>query len=208
MILSIAGLPGAGKTTLAHSLSREHGWHHFELGRSLREHARCDLRLKSSLDQGNLAPEHLVEQLISAALHTLPRPLILDGFPRHAGQLPLVRQAEGWHLLLLSLPIERAVERLRNRRMCANCGALARSSGACSACGSAQRKPRAEDMTLDKIAQRIEIANQGLPDLLRGVDRCKLLRVDASLRPEEVLSATLQTIGSITDVPIPSSSPR
>jgi predicted nuclease with RNAse H fold len=68
IVVSLVGLPGAGKTTLSRTLESSLGWEIFILGDALRAHANKDAVLRSSLESGQMAPECLVSDLVSQAI--------------------------------------------------------------------------------------------------------------------------------------------
>ena len=82
------GPPGAGKGTQAAKLVQKYGFHHLSTGEVIREEIRQGTPLgksvKGYIDQGHLAPDQLVIDIIAdyVARHKDCKGNIFDGFPR------------------------------------------------------------------------------------------------------------------------------
>ncbi|PIZ31166.1 MAG: hypothetical protein COY40_02790 [Alphaproteobacteria bacterium CG_4_10_14_0_8_um_filter_53_9] len=85
-VVSAAGPPGAGKTTLCARLAKKEFLDglHGSCGSLL--HALGDPKLETILARGDLAPEHYVERVIERLFEEANgKPVMLEGVPRHAG---------------------------------------------------------------------------------------------------------------------------
>ena len=116
--MAVLGLPGSGKTTLARGLRDALGYQVLSVGEALRERARDDATLESDLARGALAPEPLIRTVINEAVQASgDHRLIVDGFPRHVGQISPADDILGeWHPLLVEVPPEVAFQRLAGRQ--------------------------------------------------------------------------------------------
>src|SRR5690242_10802441 len=116
-VVSVLGIPGSGKTTVAKELARQLGAQYFGVGEALRSRSQTDSALRDQLASGQLADEAVVDVLLSAALRSTDQPImILDGYPRHLGQLPFALTLPNWRMLILRVPVVTAHARIRARR--------------------------------------------------------------------------------------------
>jgi adenylate kinase len=131
------GVPGAGKGTQAKSLAAALGFPHVSSGDLFREHIRRRSELGREAERyisgdrrGELVPDELT---IGMVRERLAQPdsatgAILDGFPRTLAQaeaLELLAAELGATVgpaLHIGLPVERLVERMAGRRVCARDG--------------------------------------------------------------------------------------
>lgn len=84
VVVAIAGVPGAGKTTLAAGLVGILGYDYLSTGDIAR---RVD---GGSVADGGMADEQLFRVAFEEALRALTRPTIIDGLPRSEDQIPLL----------------------------------------------------------------------------------------------------------------------
>ncbi|GBE28648.1 adenylate kinase [bacterium BMS3Bbin03] len=154
MQLVILGAPGVGKGTQAKRLQDRFKILHISTGDILRDAVRGGKELgktaKGYMDRGELVPDDVIIGIIR---DRIARPdcangFILDGFPR------TIPQAEALESILAEMHLnldavleicidpEKMVERLANRRVCRNCGAVFNlitypppADGKCPKCG-------------------------------------------------------------------------
>lgn len=169
------------------------------LGKSAEDHVRS----------GRLVPDEVVLGLIETRLGRpdAARGFILDGFPR------TVAQAEGLRGLLgdgnggldrvvnLVVPTEVVVNRLKERWLCSQCGAIYNTStakplaaGICDRCGGALQQ-RTDDEP-ETVRRRLDVYARETAPLVAYYERESVLRnVDASGPAEEVFEAIQRAIG-------------
>ena len=150
----LLGAPGAGKGTVAGTISKERGYEHFSTGDMLRESVRKNDETgkfaKSFMERGELVPDDVIERIVSARLDKggTDAKYLFDGFPRTQ------RQAEAFDALLakrgakvnavvaLDVPFDVIIRRMSGRRSCKICGAVynihslkSKVDGVCDRCG-------------------------------------------------------------------------
>ena len=168
----LLGPPGSGKTSLVRDQAEINGLAAIETGNLLKQEIRhgtpLGRHIKAYTDVGALVPSALVSQIISTELESLQDDLILfDGFPRSLEQIGLFFQLlKNWQLdlgavLVLTLDLPTAIERLGRRRICARCGTpynlhskQPQRAGECDQCEGKLIQRR--DDTADVIAKRFQ----------------------------------------------------
>lgn len=151
------GAPGAGKGTLASSLSVRLNIPHISTGDIFRENIKNQTELgkkaKKYMDEGQLVPDELTCNLVVDRIHQddCTNGFILDGFPRTIEQgeaLTKELQKEGKKIdVVLNLEIsdEDIIKRMSGRRCCPSCGKIyhivtkklqPKVEGVCDCCGS------------------------------------------------------------------------
>jgi adenylate kinase len=181
MRLILLGAPGSGKGTQAAVLADHFEVPHISSGERLRRHvaAGTDLgrEVARYLDQGELAPDHLVTAVVGEALAGAARGYVLEGFPRTVSQ---AREAEarygaGFADAVVFLEVPDGVTRQRlARRM---------SSGR-----SDDRDPE----IIERRLRRFHAETEPLVDYYR--DRGLLVTVDAAQPPAAVTGAILAAL--------------
>jgi len=125
----IMGPQGSGKGTQARMLSHELDLIHISVGDMFRwnvqNHTKLGARVKRIVDVGNLVPDEIVAQMVSARLqeHDWNYGFMLDGFPRNQSQAEFFLESYDIDaVILIDVPIEVSVERSLARRLCSQCG--------------------------------------------------------------------------------------
>ncbi len=125
MRIIIMGPPGSGKGSQAELLQKRLKLKHIPLGELLREEIRKKTRigklLEPSLKQGKLAPDDIVDKLITKKIKGRDN-FILDGYPRHLAQAKYLDSTTNIDkVFLLKVPDSLVIRRLSSRYVC-KCG--------------------------------------------------------------------------------------
>lgn len=129
------GPPGSGKTTVVRSLTVNRPIAVIETGNLLEREVRLESpvgqRIKLDKAAGNLVSTVVVRDIVEAELETVRGEIVLfDGFPRHLEQVEVFFQLLERHrlnlrsVLVLTLDLHTAIQRIAGRRFCPGCGAL------------------------------------------------------------------------------------
>jgi adenylate kinase family enzyme len=161
------------------------------LGDALRERAAKDTGLRESLARGEMAPEELVHELISAATSEGDElGLLVDGFPRHVEQLPLAQELFGnWTVIHLDLSASIAAARLGRRLICATCKSVKAPNreemDVCPNCGDNDWQVRIEDEE-GAVRHRMRESQSYLQNLLGALRGPRIIRLDAAQSADDV----------------------
>ncbi|MEM2123372.1 MAG: nucleoside monophosphate kinase [Candidatus Bathyarchaeia archaeon] len=127
----LLGPPGAGKGTYASRLSQLLNIPHVSTGDLVRDEIKADSGLgrivKNYSDRGLLVPDEIITDILK---HRISKSdceggFILDGFPRTVRQAELLEDTAPVTVVVnIDVPDEVIVERLSNRLICRNCGAI------------------------------------------------------------------------------------
>jgi adenylate kinase len=181
MRLILIGAPGSGKGTQAAALADHFGAPHISSGELLRRHVAAGTALGREVaryvEQGELAPDHLVTAVVAEALAGAKRGYVLEGFPRAVSQ---AREAEarygaGFADTVVFLEVPDGVTRQRLAR---------RMSGG----RSDDRDPE----IIERRLRRFHAETEPLVDYYR--DRGLLVEVDGAQRPPVVTRAILTAL--------------
>lgn len=129
------GPPGSGKTSVVRSLSINRGVAIIETGNLLEREVRLGTpvgqQIKLGKAAGNLVSTNVVKDIVLAELKRVEREVVLfDGFPRHLEQVEVFFQLlqrlrlKLCSVLVLTLYLKTATQRIAGRRFCSGCGAL------------------------------------------------------------------------------------
>jgi adenylate kinase len=196
MKLVFIGPPGAGKSTVAEKVAAKHGLTYLSTGEMLR-HAiargtALGAQAKEYVDSGRLVPQEILGRVVAERLRQ-HEGFVLDGYPRTVEQAEFLSGLPEGQLdaaIYVAVPEEEAVERLRGRRACAACGALAdeETDEVCRHCGSGDFVERADDRP-ETVKKRYQVYMRETEPVIGYYRRLGLLReVDGTGSREEVLS--------------------
>lgn len=90
--VTIVGLPGSGKSTVARAIAAARGVPVLSTGERLRLLALTDPALATALAGGELGPEDVVQRIVDDFLRAHPL-VVLDGYPRHLAQATALQRA-------------------------------------------------------------------------------------------------------------------
>ena len=197
-VLILLGPPGAGKGTQARMLEEKFGLVQLSTGDLLRAAVAAGTEAgkeaQAVMSAGGLVSDEIVLAILKdrMAEPDTSRGVILDGFPRTAGQaeaLDELLEAQGQSIgSAISLDVDDAamVERVSGRYTCANCGEGYHDSfkqpavaGVCDKCGSTEFKRRADD-NAETVGARLEAYHAQTAPLISYYEgQGALRRVDA-----------------------------
>lgn len=116
MIISIIGMPGAGKTTLGKNIATRFGFEHISAGDIARQLAVSDAETAKALEDGQFAPRDKMNAVMGELiLNHGDRKIVLDGYPRYDEQLAPLLAFEDTVYVLLGCTEEVARQRLAGR---------------------------------------------------------------------------------------------
>jgi predicted nuclease with RNAse H fold/adenylate kinase family enzyme len=200
-VVSLVGLPGAGKTSVARALAKRLGWDCLVLGDALRVRALSDVSLRDSLSRGDLAPERLVQEILRDAIKKcVKHGLVLDGFPRHAQQISIGRKLfTDWLVIHLDIDPSKAARRISRRITCVSCGFVAAvatyKQRLCPICANRKWQPRAEDTAL-VIQRQLNEWKTGVEQLWCLLTPELRVRIDGSGPINEVVANAERAIAA------------
>lgn len=112
--ICICGAPGAGKTSVGKALAAVLDLQHLSAGDVMRKLAQSNQLIRQALEQGQMAPARLVDELLHELLQK--DTLVMDGYPRYMSQLESAIRIEPRPMLvMLHLTPEESLARLEHR---------------------------------------------------------------------------------------------
>lgn len=197
-VLILLGPPGAGKGTQARMLEERFGLVQLSTGDLLRAAVAAGTdagkQAKAVMEAGGLVSDDIVLAILRdrMAEPDTAKGIILDGFPRTAGQaaaLDQLLESQGLTLgAAISMEVDDAamVDRVSGRYTCAKCGEgyhdrfkLPAVAGTCDKCGSTDFKRRADD-NAETVGARLAAYHDQTAPLISYYDaKGALKRVDA-----------------------------
>ncbi len=197
-VVILLGPPGAGKGTQARMLEEDFGLVQLSTGDLLRAAVaagtEAGARAKAVMEAGQLVSDEIVLAILQdrMAQPDLGRGIILDGFPRTAGQaaaLDRLLAAAGQKVtaaISLEVEDEAMVARVAGRYTCATCGEgyhdqfkQPARAGTCDKCGGTAFKRRADD-TAETVRERLTAYHAQTAPLIAYYDeKAVLQRINA-----------------------------
>ncbi len=192
MKLVFLGPPGVGKGTHADLLAKNLKITHFSTGdifrEILKESSPLSEKLEKYVNSGKLVPDEIVFETVKEVLSNedSENGWLLDGYPRNKNQAELLdgflisRGEELDYAVYLYASTEVLINRLTNRRVCSDCGAIynlvnnpPKKEGVCDKCGGVliQR----EDDKSETIKKRILIFEEEFESLKEYYDNAGIL---------------------------------
>jgi adenylate kinase len=208
--LVILGRQGAGKGTQCVRLARHYVVPHISTGDMLRaavkEGTDFGRKAQTYMSRGDLLPDDIIIGVVGERLSkddTRTRGYILDGFPRTVGQAEALAELavdEPLDLTIdLEVPEEVVIERISNRRVCADCGTNysvqtpPRYNWNCDVCGG--EVVQRDDDTPEALRQRLDLYKKETEPLLAWYEAKDLLvTVDGLGTADEVTQRLVDVI--------------
>ncbi|MDC0255835.1 nucleoside monophosphate kinase [Bacteriovoracales bacterium] len=201
MHLILLGAPGSGKGTQASRIVSELGYLHVSTGDLLRNEIRKESelgkRVSAVINSGQLVDDSLVLELLKANCTLEDNVYIFDGFPRNIEQAKAldnkVLTGHQSKAIYFKLDLGLLTERLVNRRMCKDCGAIynlvskaPKKSGVCDNCNSSNLYQRPDDHE-DTVKNRLQVFSDTINPVLEFYEgKGDLVVVDASQGADDV----------------------
>jgi len=170
-VISLIGAPASGKGYIASCLTDEliskYGFNAEDIadistGEIIRREKKANTQLgqllAANMKEGGLAPDVIINQMLIDELHRVQaKVLILDGYPRTVGQVSMFGKLMKWFncaVIFRDTPTDLILERVKNRRICANCGkGQEASNGVCEFCGGELIKRKDDAVLPDRLAE-------------------------------------------------------
>ncbi len=214
MRIVLLGAPGAGKGTVAKSLTEFDGSVQISTGDILRNAVKAGSELgkkaKGYMESGELVPDDLIMDIMEVRMKEpdCQKGFLLDGFPRtipQAEALKKLLEKIGMKLdaaINLDVPTDVILDRLTTRRTCSNpdCQEIynikskpPKPDGTCFKCGSpaVQRA----DETEEAIKQRLATYNEKTAPLINFYEKEGLLKIVKSLNSAEIVEEVKKAVG-------------
>jgi adenylate kinase len=211
-VLILLGPPGAGKGTQARMLEEAFGLVQLSTGDLLRAAVAAGtpagLAAKTVMESGGLVSDEIVLAILKdrMAEPDTARGVILDGFPRTAGQAraldALLADAGGRVTAAISLEVDDAamVGRVSGRYTCGNCGEgyhdefkQPAKAGVCDKCGGTAFKRRADD-NAETVRARLDAYHAQTAPLIAHYRAMGVLETIDAMGSIEAIAEGLGTI--------------
>lgn len=211
-VLILLGPPGAGKGTQARKLEEAFGFVQLSTGDMLRaavaEGTEAGRAAKAVMDAGDLVSDEIVTAILAERLDApdCAQGVILDGFPRTAGQakaLDALLGKRGQRLTAaISLDVDDAamVDRIAGRFACATCGEGYHDTAKrplradrCDRCESTDFTRRADDRAETVSARLSAYHRETAPLAAHYAAQGVLARIDA-MNPIDTVAAELAAV--------------
>lgn len=143
-LIILFGAPGSGKGLLGDVLIQKTDLLKVSTGDIFRSEIKRQTDLGISIaglvKSGRLVDDFIVNSIVSDALFSTSRNILLDGYPRNLSQFENLRCLTlGWFCpicVYLNAPLPAIMDRIKERRICEICGTTHfASNGCCPKCG-------------------------------------------------------------------------
>jgi adenylate kinase len=216
-VLILLGPPGAGKGTQARMLEEDFGLVQLSTGDLLRAAVAAGTeagkRAKAVMEAGKLVSDDIVLAVLKdrMAQPDVAKGIILDGFPRTAGQAAaldgLLAEVGARVTAAVSLEVEDAamIARVSGRYTCAACGEgyhdefkQPATAGTCDKCGGTAFKRRADD-NAETVRARLQAYHAETAPLIAHYDRLSVLeRVPAMGSIDGIRARLADIVGRVS----------
>lgn len=215
-VLILLGPPGAGKGTQARMLEEDFGLVQLSTGDLLRAAvaagSEAGRKAKAVMEAGQLVSDDIVLAILKdrMAQPDMAKGVILDGFPRTAGQaaaLDVLLTEVGQQVtaaISLEVEDEAMVARVSGRTTCATCGEgyhdqfkQPATAGVCDKCGGTGFKRRADD-NAETVRDRLAAYHAATAPLIAHYDRLSVLeRVPAMGSIDGIRARLAEIVGRV-----------
>lgn len=211
-VLILLGPPGAGKGTQARMLEEDFGLIQLSTGDLLRAAVAAGTeagkKARAVMEAGQLVSDEIVLAILKdrMAQPDVQKGIILDGFPRTAGQAAaldvLLADGGGKVTAAISLEVEdeAMVARVSGRYTCAACGEgyhdqfkQPAHAGTCDKCGGTSFKRRADD-NAETVRDRLAAYHAQTAPLIAHYERLSVLERVPAMGPIDGIRARLAEI--------------
>jgi adenylate kinase len=216
-VLILLGPPGAGKGTQARMLEEDFGLVQLSTGDLLRAAVAAGTeagkKAKAVMEAGQLVSDDIVLAILKdrMAQPDVRKGIILDGFPRTAGQAAaldrLLAEAGQKVTAAISLEVEdeAMVARVSGRYTCVGCGEgyhdefkQPATAGVCDKCGGTAFKRRADD-NAETVRARLQAYHTDTAPLIAHYDRLSVLeRVPAMGSIDGIRARLADIVGRVS----------
>jgi len=170
-VISLIGAPASGKGYIAACLCKElknkYGLKSEEIAdismgdiirREKKENTPLGQELAANMKLGGLAPDSIINKMLIGELRrTNAKVIILDGYPRTMGQVRVFARLMRWFgsaVIFRDTPKDLILQRVKNRRICANCGhSQDVGNGKCECCGGELIKRKDDEVLPDRLEE-------------------------------------------------------
>ena len=209
MNIVLLGPPGAGKGTAATLMKKELGIPHISTGDIFRENIKNGTELGKKVQgimaAGGLVPDEVTIEMVRDRLSKddTASGYILDGFPRTIAQAEALETIDEIDKVInFVLDEEEIVRRLSGRRLCKSTGRIyhivsnpPKKEGIDDETG--EPLIQRDDDKPEAIRHRLEVYRKDTAPLIDFYRKRNLIAdIDASVSPEEVLSAVIAALGA------------
>lgn len=215
-VIILLGPPGAGKGTQARMLEEDFGLVQLSTGDLLRAAVvagtEAGRKAKAVMESGQLVSDDIVLAVLKdrMAEPDVVKGIILDGFPRTAGQAAaldrLLAEAGRQVTAAVSLEVddEAMVARVSGRFTCADCGEgyhdqfkMPANAGTCDKCGGTVFKRRVDD-NAETVRERLAAYHAQTAPLIAHYDRQSVLeRVPAMGSIDSIRAQLAEIVGRV-----------